>query len=236
MRFLRRKKKPLKRAWRSWEQPLEVAIYKPPRRERLIDLLHSEPVQLVVSSVVLIFTLFLIGSILILTAVADAPPPSTPTVTSLPAIVTRTSVPTQTPTGTPTATAVPQGVARGRAVVLAGSNAEGIDMRFGGSVIGTNPTDEAMWVCFEGTGIRRRYGDEEEWVFTRVPRCFTGTWSIKTKIELAVPVDMVHLLGLNQAEWPYIDVHIFKYAHPISYQHQCIAGVELLQCKPQQEE
>lgn len=189
---------------------------------------------LIIQSIVL-GVIALGGAVMVLAAVFDsdayvAAAEPTPTSTPLPSLPTRTPVPTSTPTRTPWPTLAPQG--KGKAMAdISTSNYAGFDYRFGSRLMGLEPDFEEYLLCFNGTGIYRNPdggATESTW----------GTWSdqsgfcmpgvfytVSKANDILITSDVLHSIGLSEAEWQKINIHIYANGPPEGFTVFCVAGI-----------
>ena len=175
--------------------------------------------------------LFAVGGVLTLdfmfgSAYAAAGIEPTATLTPLPPLPTRTSIPTATPSITPTPTPIPQGKGKAMADIFTSAYA-GFDNRFSTNLMGSSPDYEEYLLCFDGTGIRRDgFGNVAEETWGATPFCMPGVFdSISRASNILITSDVLHSIGLTEVEWIGISVHIYEHGAPDDYAIFCPAGV-----------
>ena len=161
-------------------------------------------------------------------ALAESNKP-TLTLTPLPTIITRTPIPTTTASVTPIPTNEPQGKGKSMADIFT-SGYEGYDNRFGSRLMGTDPDFDEYLLCFDGTGIRRTLnGVIEDGVWATWEEqdgfCIPGIfYSYSSASDILITSDVVHSIGLSEAEWQQISVHIYEYGGSSGFNIFCPAG------------
>ncbi len=158
-----------------------------------------------------------------------------PTATSTPPppLPTTTRLPTATYTKTPWPTLVPEGRGRALADVFTSSYG-GYDNRFATRLMGTKEDFEEYLLCFNGEGYHRHLDGVEEsgywgtWenIDDEEGFCIPGIfYSVSRVSDILITSDVLHSIGLSEAEWLQIDVHIYANGPPPNYWVFCPAGV-----------
>ena len=218
---------PLKEALRLSIEPIieeeEILLTK---RELLIAWFNDRGCVFMLQTVLILIALssgvFLTFNALFGTVYATAGLEPTTTHTPLPPLPTRTSLPSATFTKTPWPTPAPQGKGRAMADIFT-SGYEGFDNRFGSRLMGTDPDFEEYLLCFDGTGVHR-VTDDGVWGTTKF--CIPGIfYSFSKTSDILITSDIAHAIGLSEAEWKQINIHIYEHGAPDSYTIFCPAGV-----------